>query len=661
MLRQFGTSHVVCIIACLGLGACQHATPPPSSLPANPLSKRPEVQIRSFSETVPFVAVAEMGAHLFAGTPAGIVRFNRAGTSHTLLKRPDGASLSGVTALSSDNDGSLFIANTGGVTQYREGGFRDLPQPALKRVHALVATKDTVWAGGVGGLARFRQGKWAHYLPGATAPIVVKNKDGSGVWVGTSGEGLYSVSSTAIRSHGVQAGQRVRHVTNVALAADGGVFVTGRDDLRQDWLCYYDGTAWAAYRVADAIDWIARVGKLVLMHNGGRVSQLVRLDPALTIPQLPEGAIHLVPIVAPERSDERPSPHWYQVPTGAQLPAKPAVVHNAGDHILFGTRAVGAARYDGQTLRWYRTGELAAGEASLKAACGERSCYLAMGGRAFRYDGNHFLPTSVGPDATIYTQAFVQSRSGTIEAIHSPVGESALVVSQLGKSGFARKMAIKVAVPNGQPFVRFAKYDPKDRLWVGLEYVDAGRERRPWGVVVVGQDGRATFHRSTLLPKEVRSKGSLALPDDIRGVFFDSDVVWMATGAGVCRVQGREVKLFTENDGLESEIVYQVAKATDGEVIAATFRGLGRFSAGVWNFDFPKMVSGRARALVPWDDVVWVGTSYGLVRLVKPWSTGAYSFGLRDGLAGDEVVGLFAARAGQLWVLTTAGLSIVEF
>ena len=167
------------------------------------------------------------------------------------------------------------------------------------------------------------------------------------------------------------------------------------------------------------------------------------------------------------------------------------------------------------------------------------------------------------------------------------------------------------------------------------------------------------YHRSTLLPDEDRPQGSLALPDDIRDVYFDYTTTWLATGLGVCRVKGTEVTLFTENDGLASEIVYGVVRAPGGDIYVASYSGVGRYFKKKWYFSMDEPLDSSARAFAKQGlNTLWVGTFRGVVR-VRDKEVRVFNESV--GLVSNTVTDLHLdLRRGRLWVLTDKGLSVMK-
>lgn len=101
---------------------------------------------------------------LWLGTNAGLVRFN--GMRFVLWEERYSAHLrtAEITALCVAENGDLWVATSGGrITRIRDGGAVDFTQTdGIPRVimRLFVDHQGVVWAGGEGGLSRFRNGHW---------------------------------------------------------------------------------------------------------------------------------------------------------------------------------------------------------------------------------------------------------------------------------------------------------------------------------------------------------------------------------------------------------------------------------------------------------------------------------------------------------------------
>src|SRR5205814_517061 len=134
--------------------------------------------------------------------------------------------------------------------------------------------------------------------------------------------------------------------------------------------------------------------------------------------------------------------------------------------------------------------------------------------------------------------------------------------------------------------------------------------------------------------------------------------VWFATRSGAARLLEGKLKLFTENDGLESEIIHDIGKGLDGEVWVATQRGVGRWNGARWSF--PKMVPFVLATNALGEDGtghIFLGSNQGLY-CVGDCSRDAID--AKKGFMDDSVRHLTVDVRGRVWALTKLGLSIVD-
>ncbi len=179
--------------------------------------------------------------------------------------------------------------------------------------------------------------------------------------------------------------------------------------------------------------------------------------------------------------------------------------------------------------------------------------------------------------------------------------------------------------------------------------------------------------------------------------------LWFLLDRGLLRVEGEQMRLFIERDGVRYGVPSQVIEDRDGNVWVGTHHGLVRFRGGDW-------VTYTTRDGLPDDDVtavhedregsLWVGTRNGGIaqftdRVVMTRSgpptlqeiqrvasvcqdrEGAYWFGLRqgllrwrapveqlftvkDGLPNQEVLAVTPGPQGEVWVGTSHGIARVR-
>jgi hypothetical protein len=618
----------------------------------------PSRSIATFSETTPFTSVTRLADDVYAGTSAGVIRFDARTREFVRLTAKQGLPADRVDALSGDPASGLWVATAKGIARFHAGVWTNHPTSQVTggTVTALLATRWGVWAGGPHGLGRLEKGKWTGYLRGAKVTYLLGDLSGDGLWVGTDGEGIYHGRGESFVSHSPAKGQRIRHVHSMTYTKSGGLLAAGTGEGGQ-MLAFFDGRHWTCYRPRPAVklSWVTQVAGEVLLAGADRVLVLRQTVPTATSTTPPAGPVELERVLAPDVPADYPAPLFYTAPFDRWLPPDPTVVVGHGRYTLIGTRAAGLVQFDGVETRWFRTRDLVGQAEKLMVACSGGSCLFAGGGTSYRFDGAGFKALTLDPEPTTVVQGFVVDRGGEVLAVAMKGDGRTLAVGKVAGDKLQVMREHKLTLPEGKAEVRFVRLGPAGELWIGLRVREEG-EARPWGVVVSRPDGSMLYHRSTLLPGEDRAPGSLALPDDARDVYFSGEETWLATGMGACRVRGDKVTLFTENEGLESEIIHAFARTPKGELIAATHGGVGRFDGKQWLFDLGPELRTQAGALLVEDGTVWIGTARGVVR----WAEGKMKVtGVREGLAGGDVRDLHRDPLGRLWVLTGGGLSVI--
>ncbi len=645
-----------------GLSACHHQKldSPTSQPSANAGLKVPIPEVLSFSETQSFTALAAQVDMLYIGTSTGVIRFDQRDGSFTRYTTAQGLAGNKVFALASHVSSGLWVVTDGGVSRFQNNVWTNTSIKGLNPAQTvtMVAMEDGFWSGGAAGLGRYRDGKWKRFLPGARVTHLLEDPQGRGFWIGTDGEGIYHCLAEKIESHSITRGQRIRKVSGFTFTATGGLFAVGEGD-EGDLLMFYDGTQWISVTLnpPTPLDWVKQVKNQTLLSADGQIFNILRREPAAT-DKLPEGPVQLISAVSDKAPEGYPAPQFYTRELDLSFPSPITAMVETRQQVLMGTPWQGALLFDGQQTRWFRTNDLTGPGERLRMACTGGVCYLVGGGGAsFKFQGGVFTKFNIVEDQAATAQAFVADAGGAIFSIHRRGDGKTLVVSKLSDQGFTKLYEAQISIPQGQVEVSFARFDGAGRIWAGLAYIDSEGDRRPWGITVLSQGAPPVYHRDSLLPTEDRQEGSLALPDDIRNVAFIDQDIWLATGAGACRVRGTNVDLFTENEELASEFIYDIAKAKSGEILAATYAGVGRYDGKHWRFDLPGIKDKTSRALIVDQDVLWVGTSAGLIRHAGDQ---VQRISMKHGLAGEVIYDLYLERSNRVWVLTDKGLSIVS-
>ena len=92
------------------------------------------------------------------------------------------------------------------------------------------------------------------------------------------------------------------------------------------------------------------------------------------------------------------------------------------------------------------------------------------------------------------------------------------------------------------------------------------------------------YHRQRPTGSQPGVSQGVNVPSDVTAIAWKgSSEAWLASGAGAVRVvDNKTVKVFTENDGLESELVHDVIEGLNGQIWIATSRGIGVWDGNRW-------------------------------------------------------------------------------
>jgi signal transduction histidine kinase/ligand-binding sensor domain-containing protein len=149
---------------------------------------------------------------------------------------------------------------------------------------------------------------------------------------------------------------------------------------------------------------------------------------------------------------------------------------------------------------------------------------------------------------------------------------------------------------------------------------------------------------------------------EVQVLFRDrEDALWIATlNQGVYRIHGRKVDHFHGADGLSSDFVNQFYEDREGNLWAATSKGIDCFrDIPVATFSTREglTMSEVDSVLATQDGTVWIGGAEALVALHHG---SASSIQAGKGLPGDQVTSLLEDHAGQLWVGIDKTMSIYK-
>jgi hypothetical protein len=674
-----------------GCAGSQVAPPPPP--PPKPTFGASHVH--AFTDTFAVTSVADTAANVWVGSPHGLLRWDLAGGAHhTVIGINEGLPAEHVAAVASDSQGAVWVATAKGLSRGYKGSWSNLPAaPVGAFVTGLVPTVGGkgAWSGGPEGLARLRDKRWERFLVDVSVTALAMDHSGT-LWIGTGGKGVLRIppSGDRLEQFTPQQGCEVDVVRGLA-ATDKGVLVVG-DNGGEPRAALFDGTRFHSYKIVGAplLEWAARANNQVVVGAGNTAYQLTVTIPVPEEPVPPPGAVQFEPTFSVATKDgklltlttnlagtalEDPGPARF-IARGAPKPPVPiltlseyvklpeGVTSVAGSErgLLVGTRFLGVLRVENGVPRRFRTIDLTTGAERITVACvtgqaNNDECYLATGGpRCWRFDGQSFEAADIDPEEGARVLAVVKSPKGEVLALHRGASDPHLRISVVDKGKGTPVSMEAVEVPVGVPDLNFAAFAPDGHLWLGLRYFDKDLDPVDFGAAeLVMETGKVTYHRHE------GTKGGWALPNDTVAMYWrspPSNEAWFATRSGVARVAEGKVRIFTENDNLESELIYDIGPGEKNEIWVATHRGIGRWDGARWSF--PKLGPFYLRSTSLAHDAsghVFLGTGKGLYCV---GDCSPEPIDSKRGLLDDSVLDLTVDVRGRVWVLTEKGISIVD-
>ena len=605
--------------------ACPAPEPPAAPIPPVSTGK---VRVRVFTEPSPARLLAPAGRFVFVGTDSELERWDGDGKVLT-LSADAGLPGSHVAALAPDPERRwVWILTEGGLGHYDAGAelYQEMPPPpasvgvdfgALARdATASVAPAEDggAWLASPHGLVRVSgQGEWAPTT--IKEPIRALARDRAGwLWVAAKGGLIVRKPTGETMRVGAAQGCAVVEPRLLVELADEQMLVIGADADGHDRLAVGKELAWVTYRALPEVHWdaAARRGAGAVVMGGDRV---YRIEPASAgeVQPLARDGMRLVAVAGTPATDWAIDPIDLVVPPGAMT------VGSADDKLLIGTRDLGIARYregDAHPRDWLRSKEMLRDATTLSVACARaQDCWIATGARqAWHWTGDRFA--AGGPDEVVL--AVVRDPSGPIFALHRGSAENEIHLSRIDGTGWTALPKVALGTPGTAPEVSFAKFASPGSLWIGLRYHD-GVERRAWGLAIVETaTGKTVYHRTEEpgagappAAGDRRAPKMLPIPVGVVDADVRGSVAWFATNEGVARLMNGEVTLWTEADGLRSELARAVTIAADGQVIVATGAG-----AGVWNgtaWEFPAALRFEINDVVATrNGQVWMATERGI-------------------------------------------------
>jgi hypothetical protein len=676
MKSPVGVAWLSSALAVAALAGCPAPAPPAANVPVAPPISFSASRIRSFSDSFAVTAVADSPTTLLVGTTRGLIRWE--GARYSVLTQKDGLPADRVSAVAVDGVGAIWLATAKGLSRGLRNAWSNFAlAPVGGFLTGLLPSSDgrQVWAGGPEGLARLRGGRWEHFFADTGVTALVAGANGT-IWVGTSGAGVLRISRGGDKVERFGPGQGCEtDVVRGLVAVDQTLLVVGEGQGGAR-AAFWDGEHFHSYQLTSpsVLEWAARAGGKTLLGAGDRAYEVTRGEPD------PSAPVKLVPlpgtVMSPraialhagaastlldDPADARtpadktppplplPGPPLRVVESPVGLPDGITAVAGSERGLLLGTRFLGVERVENDVPRHFHVEDLAAGAVRLTVACsrGGADCFFATGAtRAFRFDGQSFDIAAIDPEPGARVLAVLNDGHGDVLAIHRGAEDRQLRISRVDEGRWTPIGIQAVQVPMGAPELNFASFAPDGHLWVGLRYIDKDGDARDFGAHEIALDsGKVVAHRD--------------VPTDVVSMFWKArNEAWFATRSGAARLLDGKVRVFTENDGMESDIARDIGPGGDGEVFVATGRGTGRFDGVRWTF--PRMGAFYHRANALAHDAhrnVFIGTDKGLFCV---GACAPDAIDRRRGLLADDIIDLAVDARDRVWVLTAKGINIVE-
>lgn len=643
------------------LAACPPPEPPVKPLP--PVSGG-KVRVRVFTEPTPVKTVGTAGRFLFVATEDALQRWDDKGTVLTMTAET-GLSGNHVVALATDVDRKwMWILTDGGLGHYDAGVevyTETVPPPnALGIDYAAIAkegvaslasaTEGGVWLGTSKGLYYVSEkGGWVAMPIKDPIGALVRDR-GGWLWIATKNGLVARKPNGDLLDIGVGQGCEVTHPRLLVEAPGDRVMVIGTDEQGHERLAIGKGDAWRSYRALPDHHWDAATlrGDSIIVMGGGRVYRIALAG--TTVRPLARDGVRLVPLSGSASTE------WVIDPMPLVVPAGATVLGAMDDQLLIGTRDLGTARYrdgDSQPFGWLRRKQMFEDATNLSVACaGPQDCWLATGARqAWHWNGVRF--TAGGPDVVVV--AVARDPDGPIYALHRAPAEKELHLSRIEGSSWIAVPKISLTTPGDAPEVSFARFAESGTLWVGLRYRD-GSERRAWGIAIIDiAEGKVAYHRTEVMPDKKKEK-MLPIPVGVVDADVRGDTAWFATNEGIARLSGGEVKVWTEADGLRSELARAVTISPEGDVIVATGAGAGVWDGKAWGFP-PALRFEVNDVVATRNGHVWMATERGIAawdgKKVRRVDT-------RRGLAENSVLDVAVDQYDRVWARGPGSLTLIS-
>ncbi len=647
------------LAALVVVAACPAPEPPPAPIPPVSAGK---VRVRVFTEPTAIKNIVAIGKLVFAATESGLQRWDDQGNV-VAMTTDSGLPGDRVIALAADAPHErLWILTDGGLGNYDVASAvysEVLPPPsALGIDYATIASASLapaveggVWLGTQKGLVYVSdRGGWLATPIKDPVRALVRDRAGW-LWIATKGGLVGRKPSGDVIRLGASHGCEIADPRILIEAPGERVLAIGADAEGHERIAIGKQTSWTSYRTLPELAWdgAAKRGGTIALLGGGRLFRLAIAGEGVR--PLARDGMRLVPLTGGTPSE------WVIDPLDVALPPDATSLGaTTDDQLLVGTRDLGIARYrdgDPHPRDWLRRRQMFADALTLTVACARPTdCWVATGARqAWHWNGDRFAATG---DQVVL--AVARDPAGPIYALHRGAQEKEIHLSRIDGAKWVPVGKVALTTPGDAPEISFVRFASSGSLWVGLRYRD-GNERRAYGVAIVEPAaGKVTYHRTEAATPDKKKSKMLPIPVGVVDADVRGDIAWFATNEGVARLAGGQVTVWTEADGLRSELARAVTIAADNSVIVGTGAG-----AGVWDgkgWDFPAALRFEINDVVATrSGQVWMATERGIAawdgKRVRRVDT-------RRGLAENEVLDVVVDQFDRVWARGPGSLTLIS-
>ncbi|MFN0252239.1 MAG: hypothetical protein ACKV2T_35510 [Kofleriaceae bacterium] len=627
-----------------------------------------KVRVRVFTEPSPVRMVVGAERFVFVATGDDLERFDEGGGVFALSSATKRES-STVLGLGPDPERKLvWILSDSGVGRYdsQTETYDELLEPpasigldfeALEKdggASIAAASDGGAWIGTSKGLLYVSaKGGWTNTAIKEPIKAVVRDRAGW-LWIATTTGLIARDPKGASAQIGAGQGLIVSSPRLLVELPGDRMLVIGTDEQGRERVAFGKGMSWHTYRALPDVRWDAATkrGNGAVVMGGGRVYRIGSADPKAVRPLARDG-MRLVAVTVGAPAE------WVIDPIDLVVPPGAISLGAIDDQLLIGTRDLGTARFvmssDGRARArdWLRRRQMFQDATTLSVACsGVDDCWIATGARqAWHWTGSRFV--AGGPDQVVL--GVVRDPGGTIFALHRAGTEATAHLSRIDRTGAWTPVPnVAVQTPGVATEISFARFATATTLWVGLRYRD-GIERRPYGLAVIDtSSGKVTYHRTG--ETSAAAKSMLPIPvglvdGDVRG-----DNAWFATNEGVGRLADGQVRMWTEADGLQSELARAVTIAPSGNVIVATGAGAAIWDGKEW--EFPAALRFEINDVVATrNGQVWMATERGIAawdgEKVRRVDT-------RRGLAENQILDVAIDQYDRVWARGVGSLTLIS-